>query len=142
MSGPSALTVVCAGLLVVAGCASEQPKNIDMSGPAPPSAPEAGPQPEAVPVKAAEIMRALAGRSFRYSRGATGGTITFAADGTFTYEENGKGKGSGLWQASEGQLCQAFNPTSFLPKGSRSECRPFRRTGAGYGAGAMRYDPI
>lgn len=86
-------------------------------------------------------MRALAGKSFRYSRGASSGTIAFASDGTFTYEENGKGNGTGLWQASKGQLCQAFNPTSFLPKGTRSECRPFRRSGAGYSAGSAQYDP-
>jgi hypothetical protein len=128
-------------LLLLAGCASEAPKNIDISDP--PTAPApASPHPaETGALKAADIMRALAGNTFRYTRGANTGIISFVSDGTFTYKESGKGEGSGIWQASAGQLCQAFNPSPFLPKGSRSVCYPFSRKGEAYTAGATRYAP-
>jgi len=93
-------------------------------------------------MKAAEIMRTLSGKSFRYTRGSISGTMTFMSDGTFTYQETGKGNGSGVWQASEGQLCQARNPTPSLPKGSRSECSPFQPSGNGFKAGTTTLSPV
>jgi hypothetical protein len=93
-------------------------------------------------MKAAEIMQALSNKSFKYSRGARTGVITFSSDGTFVYQEDGKGEGSGVWQASEGELCEAFDPTNFLPKGTRSECHPFRWTGDAYHAGGARFQPV
>jgi hypothetical protein len=93
-------------------------------------------------MKAAEIMQTLSNKSFKYTRGARSGTITFAPDGTFTYQETGKGEGSGVWQASEGRLCEAFNPSNSVPKGTRSECQPFSWTGSAYSAGEARYQPL
>jgi hypothetical protein len=81
------------------------------------------------PLKAGDIMRILSGNSFKYTRdGNRTGTTTFNSDGTFSYKEDGKGEGSGIWQASDGSLCEAFNPTSFLPRGTRTECQPFQQT--------------
>jgi hypothetical protein len=34
----------------------------------------------------------------------------------------GKGTGTGIWTAADGKLCEARNPTSFLPKGTPSSC--------------------
>lgn len=93
-------------------------------------------------MKAAEIMRSLSGKSFRYTRGSNSGTMTFMSDGTFTYQEDGKGNGSGVWQASEGQLCQARNPSRSLPNGTRSECSPFQPSSNGFKAGATTFNPV
>lgn len=95
-----------------------------------------------VPLKAAEIMQALSNRSFKYTRGPRTGTVTFNSDGTFGYEEVGKGPGTGVWQASDGALCEAFDPTSFMPQGTRSECRPFKSAGGSFYAGSARFEPM
>ena len=88
-------------------------------------------------------MQLLGNRSFAYaSGGGRKGTIMFNADGTFSYDETGKGEGTGVWQASEGKLCQAYDPTRFLPKGTRSECVPFNVEGGVYVAGATRLSPV
>ena len=94
------------------------------------------------PLKASQIMQALSERSFRYRRGGgRSGTVTFHGDGTFDYNEDGKGAGTGIWQASDGKLCEAFDPVSFMPKGTRSECKPFGAEGATYVAGDARFSP-
>ena len=95
-----------------------------------------------VPLKAAEIMQALSNRTFKYTRGSRTGTVTFNSDGTFGYEEVGKGPGTGVWQASDGALCEAFDPTSFMPQGTRSECQPFKTAGGNYFAGSARFQPM
>lgn len=93
-------------------------------------------------MKAAEIMQALSNRTFKYTRGSRTGTVTFNSDGTFGYEEVGKGPGTGVWQASDGALCEAFDPTSFLPQGTRSECQPFKTAGGNFFAGSARFEPM
>ena len=95
------------------------------------------------PLKAGDIMRILSGNSFRYTRGSRTGTTAFNGDGTFTYQEDGKGEGIGIWQASDGSLCEAFNPTSFLPRGTRTECSPFKQTAqGGYSAGGAVFEAM
>ena len=133
--------MIAAVVILLEACASHQPENVDMSGPTSAPVPATMPPPEAGPMKAAELMSTLSGKTFRYTRGSKSGTISFAADGTFTYQEDGKGGGSGVWQASAGQLCQAFNPTTFLPKGTPSECYPFTRKDDAYAAGSASYRP-
>jgi hypothetical protein len=134
--------VFAALLVILQACSSntrEEAKLSDITGGTPPPS---MPPAENQMMKAAEIMHVLSNKSFQYTRSGSGsGVITFSSDGTFVYQENGKGEGTGVWQASEGELCEAFNPTSFLPKGSRSECRPFRWDGNAYFAGDARFQP-
>ena len=98
------------------------------------------PQPSG-PLTAAQISTALSERNFSYAAQGRKGTITYYGDGTFSYEEAGKGPGTGLWQASDGKLCEARNPTSFLPKGTPSVCSPFTSDGTIYTAGTMQLTP-
>src|SRR5947199_10163997 len=134
--GISIVVVLSTTLLV--GCSSGQPGNISVVNVPPTSEP-----PSSGPVRAAQIMQLLASKSFTYTRsGGRKGTVLFNADGTFSYNETGKGEGTGVWQASEGKLCQAFDPTSFLPKGTRSECAPFTIDGGSYVAGNARFNPV
>ncbi|WP_119272662.1 hypothetical protein [Taklimakanibacter deserti] len=135
-----AAVVLAAGLL--AACSSSD-KSVDTgTGPTvtepPPTTVPTG------PMKAGDIMRVLSGNSFRYTRPVNRtGTTTFNSDGTFSYQESGKGEGTGIWQASDGSLCEAFNPTSFLPRGTRTECHPFKQTAQGaYSAGSATFEPM
>jgi hypothetical protein len=120
------LTVVLAAGLLAACSSSDIPVDDSSTNPGVTQPPPTVP---AGPMKAGDIMRILSGNSFRYTRdGNRTGTTTFNSDGTFSYQEEGKGEGSGIWQASDGSLCEAFNPTSFLPRGTRTECQPFKQT--------------
>ena len=123
--------------IALCACSTKSPEQAAVSQPIP----EVAPAP-AAPLKAAEIMKSLSNRSFNYTRGQRTGTVTFNSDGTFGYEEVGKGPGTGVWQASDGALCEAFDPTSFLPQGTRSECQPFRSAGGNFYAGSARFQPI
>jgi hypothetical protein len=137
----SALMMVTA--LLLAACSSAGPTRVDdATNPGVTTAPP--PTVPAAPLKAGDIMRILSGNSFRYTRpvGRTG-TTTFNSDGTFSYQETGKGEGTGIWQASDGSLCEAFNPTSFLPRGTRTECSPFKPTAQGaYSAGGAVFEAM
>ncbi len=124
--------------VVVAGCSSSSNPDIEPAIEAP-AAPIAEPLATG-PFTAAQIAKALGEKTFAYS-GTGSGTVTFYADGTMSYEEAGKGSGTGIWQASDGSLCQARNPTSFLPKGTPSSCQPFSSDGMRYTAGSMQLQP-
>jgi hypothetical protein len=93
------------------------------------------------PLNAKQITNALKERSFKYVAGSRKGTITYFADGTTSYKETGKGEGTGLWQASDGKLCEARNPTSFLPKGTPSTCSSFSANGSSFTAGSTKLTP-
>jgi hypothetical protein len=144
-------TVLMAALLALAGCSSSSsvsdtfaPETVN----GPPEPIESTTLPKQTiadsngPMEAGAIMAALSGRSFNFSRGKRSGTIEYLSDGTFSYEEAGKGQGTGIWQASSGKLCEAFDPTSFLPKGTKSECHPFVAKDGAYIAGPSRLTPI
>lgn len=132
--------ILAASLL--AACSSSDRGGIDEG--TDPGVTEPPPTVPTGPMKAGDIMRILSGNSFRYTRGGSRtGTTTFNSDGTFSYQESGKGEGSGIWQASDGSLCEAFNPTSFLPRGTRTECHPFAQTAQGrYSAGGATFEAM
>ncbi|MGE3872707.1 MAG: hypothetical protein AB7F74_07100 [Parvibaculaceae bacterium] len=134
-----AAMMLAAGLL--AACSSSN-KGIDTA--TGPTVTEPPPTVPTGPMKAGEIMRVLSGNSFRYKRPVNRtGTVTFNSDGTFSYQENGKGEGSGIWQASDGSLCEAFNPTSFLPRGTRTECQAFKQAANGsFSAGSATFEAM
>ncbi len=141
LSRPSAWAGIALAAFLLGACSSSSTRIDDSTGPdvtAPPPTVPTG------PMKAGEIMRVLSGNSFRYTRtGSRTGTTTFNSDGTFSYQESGKGEGTGIWQASDGSLCEAFNPTSFLPRGTRTECSPFAQTAqGGYKAGGTVFEPM
>jgi hypothetical protein len=138
--GGPALAGMALTALLLGACSSDKP-DVDDPGV---TTTEPGPTIPSGPLKAGDIMRILSGNSFRYTRGGgRTGTTTFNSDGTFSYQEEGKGEGTGIWQASDGSLCEAFNPTSFLPRGTRTECSPFKQTAQGsYSAGSASYQAM
>lgn len=126
---------------LLTGCSSSKKSMDDVTTPAVSQPPQAVPS---GPLKAGDIMRILSGNSFHYTRPINRtGTTTFNSDGTFSYQEDGKGEGSGIWQASDGSLCEAFNPTTFLPRGTRTECHAFSQTAQGaYAAGQATFQAM
>lgn len=112
------------------------------SAPAAPMTPAPGPLPVGNSLSAADITKALAERKFTYAAPGNKGTVTFYSDGTFEYDQAGKGTGTGLWQASAGKLCQARNPTAWLPKGTPSACAPITSDGTRLTAGPMQLTPL
>ena len=94
------------------------------------------------PMTAADITKALSERKFSYSSASRKGTVTYYNDGTFAYQETGKGEGTGLWQAADGKLCEARNPTSFLPKGTPSVCSPITSDGSRMTVGSTQLIPL
>lgn len=139
------LAVVALGL---AACASS--KSSPDLAPAMPTAPIAmapvapapGPLPVGNALTAGDITNALAERKFTYAAPNMKGTVTFYRDGTFEYDQAGKGTGTGIWQASAGKLCQARNPTNWLPKGTPSTCLPITSDGMRLTAGPIQYTPL
>ena len=130
----------------LAACASGSKSTPDLAPAAPITTAPVAPAPQPLPVgtalKAADISRALSERKFTYAAPGRKGTVTFYNDGTFEYDEAGKGTGTGIWQAADGKLCQARNPTSFLPKGTPSACAPITSDGTKLTAGPLQLIPI
>ncbi len=93
----------------------------------------AKPEPEAIRnLTAAEIQGAIAGKTFQYTRSDGNGFITYQPDGTFAFQDDIKGSGTGTWSASDGQFCEAFG------SGAATECGEFKTTGDAYFAAKSR----
>ena len=140
--------VLAVAALGLAACASS--KSTPDLAPAVPGAPVTtapmtpapGPLPVGNALTAGDITKALAERKFTYAAPGNKGTVTFYGDGTFEYDQAGKGTGTGIWQASNGKLCQARNPTSWLPSGTPSACAPITSDGTRLTAGPMQLTPL
>ena len=81
---------------------------------------------------AAEIQAAITGKTFQYTRADGNGFVTYKADGSFEYQDDAKGTGTGRWQASGAQFCEAFGT------GAEMVCGEFKTTGDAYFAAKSR----
>jgi hypothetical protein len=80
---------------------------------------------------ASEVSSAIAGKTFQYTRSDGNGFITYNSDGSFEYQDDQKGAGTGRWTASGEQYCETF--------GSKAqECGIFKSTGDAYFAANSR----
>ncbi len=121
------LTAIALGL---AGCATG-PKGIRfINGDG-----GAGTKPVAQPIRqfsAAEIQTAIVGKTFQYTRSDGNGFVTYNADGTFTYQDDTRGEGSGKWETSNNLFCEIFGANAI------QECGEFKSTGDAYFAAKSR----
>jgi hypothetical protein len=139
--GPALAAVLA---ISASGCSSSPDPDIEPADiaaePMQPVAPPAAALPTGN-LSAGQIAAALSEKTFTYAAPGRSGTVTYYGDGTFSYQETGKGAGTGIWQASDGRLCEAYNPTSFLPRGTPSTCLPLASDGASFTAGQMVLRP-
>ena len=95
--------------------------------------------PEPVGLSQAEISNILSGKSWRWSGPNNSGVTLYASDGTSLVEVTGKGTTTGTWSAKDGQLCEAFAPAPFLPKGVPMSCKPITGSGNVYQVGEATF---
>jgi predicted small secreted protein len=81
---------------------------------------------------AAEISAAIVGKTFQYTRADGNGFVTYNADGTFNFQDDAKGSGTGTWTAGDGQFCEVFGA------GAPQDCGEFKSTGDAYFAAKSR----
>jgi hypothetical protein len=81
---------------------------------------------------AGEIQAAIVGKTFQYTRSDGNGFITYNADGSFEFQDDNKGTGTGRWTASGSQFCESFG------NGAALECGVFKNTGDAYFAASSR----
>ena len=96
-------------------------------------------QPAPTGLSQAEIQNILAGKSWRWSGPNNSGVTLYATDGTSLFEVTGKGTTTGTWSAKDGQLCEAFAPAPFLPKGVALNCQPMTGSGNVYQVGQATF---
>lgn len=90
------------------------------------------PQPQQIrSLTAGEITAAIAGKTFQYTRADGNGFITYNTDGTFSYQDDVKGGGTGSWSASDGQFCEQFGA-------GPQDCGEFKTTGDAFFAAKSR----
>jgi hypothetical protein len=90
-------------------------------------------------LSAAEINKALAGKSWKWQSPKNGGVTLYANDGSSLVEVSGKGTTTGKWLAKDGQLCEKFEPAPFLPKGVPMTCQPISGGGNSYKVGQATF---
>jgi hypothetical protein len=78
-----------------------------------------------------QIRAAISGKTFQYTRADGNGFITYNADGTFSYQDDNKGGGTGTWTANGTEYCETFGKKT-------PECGVFRNTGDAYFAAQSR----
>jgi hypothetical protein len=121
----------CTAILLIslglAACAGQQDQNF---GP-PVTAPTGLTQ--------ADLNNILSGKSWRWSGPNNSGVTLYASDGTSLVEVTGKGTTTGTWSAKDGQLCEAFAPAPFLPKGVALNCQPMTGSGNVYQVGQATF---
>ena len=128
------VSLVCAAL---AACSATEPVKMDGS-----NSSTHGAVLPAGTLNGAQTMQALSEQSFAFVLSGMKGSVTFHGDGTLSYRSAVAGEGTGMWQASDGGLCQTLNPTHFLPQGVRTTCYAFISTGKDYRWGTAHYTPV
>jgi hypothetical protein len=119
-----ALAAVAAGL---AGCGGKEAQGVRFLDGSP-----SKPQPQPIrSLSDAEIRSAIVGKTFQYTRADGNGFVTYSADGTFAYQDDVKGAGSGQWSASGGRFCESFGAAPL-------DCGEFKTTGDAYFAAKSR----
>jgi len=128
--GSRLLSILCVASLGLAGC-STGPKGIrfiDGDG-------GAGKKAVAQPIRqfsASEIQAAIVGKTFQYTRSDGNGFVTYNADGTFSFQDDTKGEGTGKWETSNNLFCEIFGAKAI------QECGEFKSTGDAYFAAKSR----
>lgn len=125
--------IVCVSVMAlgVSACASG-PKGIRFTDGA---SSTSSSKPTAAPIRkftAAEIQSSIVGKTFQYTRSDGNGFVTYNADGTFSFQDDTKGDGTGRWETSNDQFCEIFGAKAI------QECGEFKSTGDAFFAAKSR----
>jgi Protein of unknown function (DUF995) len=90
-------------------------------------------------LSAAQINKALSGKSWNWTSPKNRGVTLYANDGSSLVEVTGKGTTTGKWMAKNGQLCEKFEPAPFLPSGVPMTCQPMTGSGNTYKVGQANF---
>lgn len=90
-------------------------------------------------MSAAQIKSVLTGKSWKWVGPKNSGVTLYASDGTSLVEVTGKGNTGGKWTVKDGQLCESFNPASFIPQGVALSCQKFSGAGGTYQVGQATF---
>lgn len=91
-------------------------------------------------LSAAQINKALSGKSWKWRSPKNSGVTLYANDGSSLVEVTGKGTTTGKWMAKDGQLCEKFEPAPFLPSGVPMTCQPISGGGNTYKVGQATFN--
>jgi hypothetical protein len=83
-------------------------------------------------LQGSEIASTISGRTFQYTRSDGNGFVTYNADGTFNYQDDSKGSGTGRWSVEGETYCETFGPAA------QKECGVFKTTGDAFFAANSR----
>ena len=122
--------IICVASLGLGSCATG-PKGIRFID----GAGGTGKQAAAQPIRqftASEIQTAIAGKTFQYTRSDGNGFVTYNSDGTFSFQDDTKGEGTGKWETSNNLFCEIFGAKAIR------ECGEFKSTGDAYFAAKSR----
>ena len=78
-----------------------------------------------------QIVTAISGKTFQYTRPDGNGFVTYNADGSFSFQDDVKGGGEGRWTAKGTEFCETWG------KGP-TDCGVFKNTGDAYFAAKSR----
>ena len=123
-------TLSILGLAAALAACSSAPKGIRISGDGTSATTDKTP----VPISnfsADQIRAAISGKTFQYTRPDGNGFITYNSDGTFSYQDDAKGGGTGKWSATGTQFCESFGKAP-------ADCGDFKNTGDAYFAAKSR----
>ena len=123
-------TLSILGLAAALAACSSAPKGIRISSDGTSATTDKTP----VPISnfsAEQIRAAISGKTFQYTRPDGNGFITYNSDGTFSYQDDAKGGGTGTWTATGTQFCESFGKAP-------ADCGDFKNTGDAYFAAKSR----
>lgn len=126
----STVVITCIASSVLASCATG-PKGVRVTN----DGTSAVSSQEGQPIRnfsSAEIASAIVGKTFQYTRTDGNGFISYQADGTFNFQDDNKGEGTGRWTASGSQFCESFG------NGQPMVCGIFKNTGDAFFAANSR----
>ncbi|MCA0432690.1 MAG: hypothetical protein LCH46_05450 [Proteobacteria bacterium] len=78
-----------------------------------------------------QIGGAIIGKTFQYTRSDGNGFVSYNSDGSFDYQDDSRGNGSGRWAAAGSQYCEIWG-------NGPQECGVFKNTGDAYFAANSR----
>ena len=124
------LTAAALLALALAGCGAKGPQGVRITN----NGTSATTDKEPIPISdftADQIRASISGKTFQYTRADSNGFVTYNADGTFSFQDDVKGGGTGKWSANGTEYCETWG------KGP-VECGVFKNTGDAYFAAKSR----